>query len=127
MRQNKDKIKKLTSDVIQNMIRSNYLQTDDMKTVIYNSDIGPDYLSTVNYNSDVNIDDVSDTETINCDTTNKSSMAQQQAKIIIKRYRNLKRKAPLKNNYVTNIRKKDNSNADVVFIKQVPVHVGAGT
>ena len=39
MRQNKDKIKKLTSDVIQNMIRSNYLQTDDMKTVIYNSDI----------------------------------------------------------------------------------------
>lgn len=39
MRQNKDKIKKLTSDVIQNMIRSNYLQTDDMKTVIYNSDM----------------------------------------------------------------------------------------
>ena len=54
-------------------------------------------------------------------------MAQQQAKIIIKKYRNLKRKAPLKNNYVTKIRKKDNSNADAVFIKQVPVHVSAGT
>ena len=61
-----------------------------METVNYNSDIEPDNLSTVNYNSDVEIDDVSDAETIDYNTTtNKNSVVQQQAKRIIKKYRNL--------------------------------------
>ena len=61
-----------------------------MEMVIDNIDIEPNDLSTVNYNSDVNIDDVSDTETINYDTKNKNSLAQQQAKKMSKTYRNLK-------------------------------------
>ena len=89
-------MKKSTSDAIQSMERSNYLQTDDMETVINNSEIEPNGLSTVNYNSDVNIDYVSDTETINYDTTSKNSVAQRQAKKIIKRYRNLKTKVSIK-------------------------------
>ena len=61
-----------------------------METVNYNSDIGPDGLSNVNDNSDVEIDDVSDAETIDYNTTtNKNSVVQQQAKRIIKKYRNL--------------------------------------
>ena len=40
----------------------------------------------------------------------------------IKKYRNLKRKTPIKNNYVTKMRKKDNSDDDIALIKQVPVH-----
>ena len=89
-------MKKSISDAIQSMERSNYLQTDDMETVINNSEIEPNGLSTVNYNSDLNIDYVSDTETINYDTTSKNSVAQRQAKKIIKRYRNLKTKVPIK-------------------------------
>ena len=96
MRQNKNKIKKITNDAIQNIKKSNYLQTDDKEMFNYNSDIESNDLSTVNYNSDVDMDNVSDAKTINYNTTNKSSMAQQQAKRIIKKYRNLKRKAPIK-------------------------------
>ena len=59
---------------------------------------------------------------IDYDTTNKSSVAHQQAKKIIEKYRYLKRNVPLKNIYVTKMRKKDKSADDVVFIKQVPVH-----
>ena len=39
MRQNKDKIKKLTNDAIQIMKKSNYLQIDGIESVNYNSDI----------------------------------------------------------------------------------------
>ena len=39
MRQNKDKIKKLTNDAIQIMKKSNYLQADGIESVNYNSDI----------------------------------------------------------------------------------------
>ena len=108
------------------MKKSNYLQTDDTEKVNYNSRIEPDDLSTVNYNSGAETDDVSDAEMINYDTTNKSSVAHQQAKRIIEKYkikylkRYLKRNVPLKNIYVTKMRKKDNSDDDVVFIKQVP-------
>lgn len=73
-------MKKSTSDAIQSMERSNYLQTDDTETVISNSEVEPNGLSTVNYNSDVNIDQVSDTKTINYDTTSKNRVAQRQSK-----------------------------------------------
>ena len=73
------------------------------KTVNYNSVIEPDDLSTVNYKSDVEIDDVSDAETIGYNaTTNKNSAVQQKAKRIIKKYRNLKRKADIQNNIPNN-------------------------
>ena len=100
MRQNEDKIKKITNDAIQNMKRLNYLQTDDIETVSYNSDIEPGVLSTVNYNSDVDVDEAYDAKTINYNTTNKSCMTQQQVKRITKKYGDLKRKAPIKINYV---------------------------
>ena len=73
-------MKKSTSDAIQSKERSNYLQTDDTETVISNSEVEPNGLSTVNYNSDVNIDQVSDTKTINYDTTSKNRVAQRQSK-----------------------------------------------
>ena len=73
-------MKKSTSDAIQSMERSNHLQTDDTETVISNSEVEPNGLSTVNYNSDVNIDYVSDTKTINYDTTSKNRVAQRQSK-----------------------------------------------
>ena len=79
--------------------KSKHLQTDDMETVNYNSDIEPDNLSNANFNSNVEIDEVSDAETIDYNTTtNKNSVVQQQAKRIIKKYRNLKRKAAIQNN-----------------------------
>ena len=99
MRQKKDKAKELTRKAIDNMKKSKHFHTDDMETVNYNSDIEPDNLSTVNYNSDIEIDDVPDAETIDYNTTtNRNSVAQQQAKRIIKKYRNLKRKAAFQNN-----------------------------
>lgn len=67
------------------------MQTDDKETFNYNIDTESNDLSTVNYNSDVDMDNVFDAKTINYNTTNKSSMAQQQAKRIIKKYRNLKK------------------------------------
>ena len=74
-----------------------------METVNYNSDIEPDNLSTINYNSDVEVDDVSDVETIDYSTTtNTNTVAQQQAKRIIKKYSNLKRKAATQNKYPQN-------------------------
>ena len=70
-----------------------------MEMVNYISDIEPDNLSTVNYNSDVEIDDVSGAETTDYSTTtNKNSVAQQQTKRKIKKYRNLKRKTAFQNN-----------------------------
>ena len=81
------------------MNKSKHLQTDDMETVNDNSDIERDDSSTINYNSDVKIDDVSDAKTIEYNTTtNKNSVAQQQANRMIKKYRNLKRKAAIQNN-----------------------------
>ena len=94
MRKNKDTIKKATKKAIQNLKGNNYL---DVETVNYNSDIEPDDMSTVNYNSDVEINDVSDAETINHNILTKKNIAQEQAKRIIKKYRNPKRKwLPLK-------------------------------
>ena len=89
------------------MKKSKHLQTDDMETVNYNSDIEPDNLSTVNCNSDDEIDDVSNAETIDYNTkTNKNSVAQQQTKRIIKKYRNLKRKTAIQNNIQKKKKKK---------------------
>ena len=87
MRKKKDTIKKATKKTIQNLKGNNYLQTDDVETVNYNSDIEPDDLSAVNHNSDVEINDVFDAETINYNILNR-----EQAKRIIKKYGNLKRK-----------------------------------
>ena len=98
IRQKRDKTKGLTKKAIGNL-KIKHLQTDDMETVNYNSDIEPDNLSNVNFNSNVEIDEVSDAETMDYNTrTNKNSVAQQQAKRIIKKYRNLKRKAAIQNN-----------------------------
>ena len=63
------------------MKKANYLQTDDNKTVDYNNDTKLDDLSTVGYKGDADVT-----------TTPKISTAQQQAKKIIKKYKNLKRK-----------------------------------
>lgn len=99
IRQKNDKTKELPKKATDNMKKSKHLQTDDMETVTYNSDIELDNLSTANHNSDVEIDDVSDAETTDYDTKiDKNSVAQQQAERIIKKYRNLKRKATIQNN-----------------------------
>ena len=105
------------------MKKSKYLQADDMEMVNYNSGIEPD-LSTVNYKSDLEIDDASDAETIDyTTTTNKNSVALQQAKRIRKKYRNLKRKAAIQNNIPKKIKRPNNNDDDdVVFVKQMPLH-----
>ena len=105
------------------MKKSKYLQADDMEMVNYNSDIEPD-LSTVNYKSDVEIDDASDAETTDYNTTtNKNSVALQQAKRIRKKYRNLKRKAAIRKNIPQKIKiPNNNDDDDVVFVKQMPLH-----
>ena len=105
------------------MKKSKHIQVDDMETINYNSNIEQDDLSTINYNSDVEIDDVSDAETIDYNTTtNKNDVAQQEAKRIIKKYRNSKRKAAIQNIIPKKIKIPNNNDDDVAFVKQVPVH-----
>ena len=52
---------------------------------------------------------------------NKNSIVQVQAKCIIKKNKNLKKKAPIPKKYLKKIRKNDMED-DVIFIKQVFVH-----
>ena len=93
IRQNKDKIENLTKQVIKEMKKSNYLETDNVELVNYNDDINIDDISTA---GDVEIENMSDAETIDYDKVNKD-IPQQHAKRIIKKYRNLKRKAAINN------------------------------
>ena len=77
----------------------------------------------VNYNSDVEINDVSDAETVNYNASNKNSILQEQAKRIIRKYYNLKRKCPyLKNSKCPKKIRENGMEDDVLFIKPVPVH-----
>ena len=114
IRQNKDKIKKVTKQAIKEMKKSNYLETDDAETVNYNDGINIDDISTA---GNVEIENMSDAETIDYDKVNKG-ITQQNAKRIINQYRNLKSKAAMNNKNKTKKRKDD----DVIFVKQVPVH-----
>ena len=59
-----------------------------------------------------------DIEKIDLKNTSKNTVSQKTAKIIVKRYRNLKRKIQLVNYSKLKKSKYD----DIVFIKQVPVH-----
>ena len=95
------------------MKKDNYLQTDDDKTVDYNNDTKLDDLSTVQYNSDA---DVNITKPMTIKP--KTSITQQQAKKIIKKYKSLIRKGhPI--TYIKNNKKSKGS--DVIFIKKVPL------
>ena len=98
-------VKKASKKAITWLKKDNYLQTDDDKTVDYNNDTELSGLSTVGYNSDADVT-----------TTLKISTVQQQAKKIIKKYKNLKGKGQLiiytKNNKKSNY-------GDVVFIKNI--------
>ena len=75
------------------MKKSNYLETDHVETVNYNDNINIYDISTA---GDVEIENMSDTETIDHDKVNKD-ITQQHAKRIIKKCRNLKRKAAMNN------------------------------
>ena len=82
IRQNKDKIKKFSKKAVEDMTKINHLETDDVETV--------------NYNNDMEINNLSDAETVDYYTnyhTSKisKSLAQQQAKRIVKKYKNLKK------------------------------------
>ena len=107
-REKRGAIKKASKKAINWMKKTNYLQTDDDKIVDYNNDTELDELSTVGYNSKADVT-----------TTPKISTVQQQAKKIIKKYKNLKRKRqPIvytKNN-------KKSKDGDVIFIKKVTLH-----
>ena len=95
------------------MKKDNYLQTDDDKTVDYNNDTKLDDLSTVQYNSDA---DVNITKPMTIKP--KTSITQQQAKKIIKKYKSLIRKGhPI--TYIKNNKKSKGS--DVILIKKVPL------
>ena len=79
-------MKKAGKRALQELKKAKYIQTDDAKTVNYDDDINIDDSATVGYNSDREID-VADNGTLS------TSVAQQQAKRIIKKHKNLKRKA----------------------------------
>ena len=118
MRQNRERVKKAAKNAVQKLKKMRYIQTDDTQTVIYNDDVNIDDLTTVGYNSDAEIENLSDAETVKMAA---NSVAQQQAKRIIKKYKNLKRKATKKIDQP--IKKRKNEKADdVVFVKQVPMH-----
>ena len=75
------------------MKKSNCLETDNVELVNYNDDINIDNISTA---GDVETENMSDAETADYDKVNKD-ITQQHAKRIIKKYRNLKRKAAINN------------------------------
>ena len=82
IRRNKDKIKNFSKKAVEDMTKINHLETDDVETV--------------NYNNDMEINNLSDAETVDYYTnyhTSKisKSLAQQQAKRIVKKYKNLKK------------------------------------
>ena len=93
MRQNREKVKKAAENAIQKLKKARYIQTDDTQRVNYNNDVNIDDLTTVGYNSDAEIENLSGAETVKM-TAN--SVAQQQAKRIIIKNKNLKRKATKK-------------------------------
>ena len=75
------------------MKKSNYLETGHVETVIYNDNINIYDIRTA---GDVGIENMSDTGTIDYNKVNKDT-TQQYAKRIIKKCRNLKRKAAMNN------------------------------
>ena len=81
IRQNKDNIKKTSKKAVEDMTNINHLETDGAETV--------------NYNNDTEINNLSDAKTVDYYTNNHTSkisksLAQQQAKRIVKKYKNLK-------------------------------------
>ena len=120
MTQNRERIKKAAKkkNAIQKLKKARYLQTDDTRTVNCNDNVNIDDLITARYNSDAEIENLSHAETVKMAA---NSVSQQQAKRIIKKYKNLKRKATKKIDQP--IKKRKNEKADdVVFVKQVPMH-----
>ena len=79
-------MKKAGKRALQELKKAKYIQSDDAKTVNYDDDINIDDSTTAGYNSDTEID-IADNRTLS------TSVAQQQAKRIIKKHKNLKRKA----------------------------------
>ena len=82
IRRNKDKIKKFSKKAVEDMTKINHIETDGVETV--------------NYNNDTEINNLSDAETVDYYTNNHTSkisksLAQQQAKRIVKKYKNLKK------------------------------------
>ena len=107
MRQNRDRVKKAAKNAIQKLKKARYIQTDDTQTVNYNVDVNTDDLTTVGYTSDAEIENLSDAEAVDYTNNNTAnSVAQQQAKRIIKKYKNLKRKATKNFDQTTKKRKK---------------------
>ena len=81
IRQNKDNIKKTSKKAVEDMTKINHLETDGAETV--------------NYNNDTEINNLSDAKTVGYYTNNHTSkisksLAQQHAKRIVKKYKNLK-------------------------------------
>ena len=78
-------VKKAEKKALQELKKAKYIQTDDAKTVNYDNDVNVDDLATVGYNSDMemNIED---------NRTPPTSVAQQQAKKIIKKTKKNKEK-----------------------------------
>ena len=115
-------VKKGTKNAIQKLKKARHIQADDTQSVNYNGDVNIDDLTTVGYTSDAEIEYLSDAEAVNyADNNTANSVAQQQAKRIIKKYKNLKTKATKD---FDQTRKKKINEADdvVVFVKQVPIH-----
>ena len=84
-----------------------------------NNDVSLDDVATVDHNMDTQPNQLdNDIEKIDLKNTSKNTLSQKTAKIIVKRYRNLKRKIQLVNYSKLKKSKYD----DIVFIKQVPVH-----
>ena len=87
--------------------------------VDYNNDVSLDDVATVDHNMDTQPNQLDNgIEKIDLKNTSKNTVSQKTAKIIVKRYRNLKRKIQLVNYSKLKKSKYD----DIVFIKQVPVH-----
>ena len=107
MRQNRDRVKKAAKKAIQKLKKARYIQTDDTQTVNYNVDVNTDDLTTVGYTSDAEIENLSNAEAVDYTNNNTAnSVTQQQAKRIIKKCKNLKRKATKNFDQTTKKKKK---------------------
>ena len=81
----------------------------DLGIIDYNNDVSLDNLETIDFNNDTKMTDLTDTDTI-------------AAKKIIEKYRNLKRKGEPIEYSEPNIKSKSRNN-DIMFIKQIPMHL----
>ena len=88
---------------------NNIADLDDGTTVDYNNENNLDDVATVDYNNDNNLKDLDD---INLKKTSGKQIA---AKKIVKKYKKMARKKPYR-------RISKETDDDVVFLKQVPVH-----